>query len=221
MDSAEFSRTAHDLNDVLQLLGSRSEHLLNSLEAWDPLRHAVDEICADIRSAIPLVHKLVEGNRAHLPSHAPRFIETQLSSGKLEQRMSSFDKYKLSDPHKPTLLYIDDKPERLVVLKAVLESTGYRVLTADSGLRGLELFLAEPIDLVILDYYMPSMDGGAVATKMRRLRPNVPIIIFSGALTLPELVIAMVDGYISTSEEPELLLEKIGTLLSHVRATAS
>ena len=127
--------------------------------------------------------------------------------------MSSLDKYKLSDPHKPTLLYVDDKPERLVVLKAVLESTGYRVLTADSGLRGLELFLAEPIDLVILDYYMPSMDGGAVATKMRRLRPNVPIIIFSGALTLPELVIAMVDGIESIGRCREEFLELGGRTL--------
>jgi hypothetical protein len=60
-----------------------------------------------------------------------------------------------------------------------------------------------------------------VATKMRRLRPNVPIIIFSGALTLPELVIAMVDGFISTSDEPEMLLQKISELLSHVQAQAS
>src|SRR3954447_11583398 len=163
------SRTAHDLNAALQLLAQKSDHLLRSLQAWDPLRNTVQNICADIDRALPLARKLAddEPSAATPASHAPRFIETQLSSGKLEQRMSSVDKYKLADPHKPTLLYVDDKPERLVVLKAVLESSGYRVITANSGLRGLEAFLAEPIDLVVLDYYMPSMDGGAVATKMR------------------------------------------------------
>jgi CheY-like chemotaxis protein len=130
---------------------------------------------------------------------------------------------RVKDPSskKQTLLYVDDQSERLALLKSVLESTGYEVLTAESGLKGLEIFLAEPVDLVVLDYYMPSMDGGAVATKMRRLRPSVPIIIFSGALTLPELVIAMVDGFISTSEEPQLLLEKIADLLNTVQARAS
>ena|SRR5438309_7176295 len=130
---------------------------------------------------------------------------------------------RMKDPSskKRTLLYVDDQLDRLTLLKSVLESTGYEVLTAESGIRGLEVFMTEPVDLVVLDYYMPSMDGGAVATKMRRLRPSVPIIIFSGALTLPELVIAMVDGFISTSEEPALLLEKISDLLNTVHAQAS
>src|SRR5437879_3873359 len=106
MGSAEFSRTAHDLNNALQAIASRSEQLLSSLADWDPLREALQGVCDDIQRAIPLAERL---SKEDPPS--PRFIETQLSSGKLEQRMSTLDKYKLSDPHKPTLLYIDDKPE--------------------------------------------------------------------------------------------------------------
>jgi CheY-like chemotaxis protein len=220
MNPDDFAHVAHELDNVLQVLTHRSEQLLNSLDAWDPIRLAVQEIDSEINRALPLARQLVEGAEAHHSGlrAQPSPVDTGFHT--------SFDqvplgKYKLSDPNKPTLLYVDDHPERLVVLKAVLESTGYNVLIADSALKGLEVFLAEPIDLVVLDYYMPSMDGGAVATKMRRLRPNVPIIIFSGALTLPELVIAMVDGFISTSDEPEMLLQKISELLNHVQAQAS
>jgi CheY-like chemotaxis protein len=220
MKPDEFAHAAHELNNVLQVLTYRSEKLLNSLEAWDPIRLALQEIDTEINRAAPLVRELIQAaevgplERNALPQSVDTDFHTSIEHVPLA-------KYKLSDPHKPTLLYVDDHPERLVVLKAVLESTGYHVLTADSALKGLEVFLAEPIDLVVLDYYMPSMDGGAVATKMRRLRPNVPIIIFSGALTLPELVIAMVDGFISTSDEPEMLLQKISELLNHVQAQAS
>ena len=44
---------------------------------------------------------------------------------------------------------------------------------------------------------------------MKRLQPFVPIIIFSGTLTLPEMVIALVDGFVSTSDDPDALLEKV------------
>ena len=53
------------------------------------------------------------------------------------------------------------------------------------------------------------------AREMRRMRPVVPIIIFSGALTLPDRVMAMIDGFVSTSEEPEVLLRAIDQLLPH------
>jgi CheY-like chemotaxis protein len=220
MKPDEFAHAAHELNNVLQVLTFRSEKLLNTLEAWDPIRLAVEEIDAEIDRAAPLLRQMIQAAEMQPVNREPRPQSAETGFHADLERVS-LAKYKLSDPQKPTLLYVDDHPERLVVLKAVLESTGYQVLTADSALKGLEIFLAEPVDLVVLDYYMPSMDGGAVATKMRRLRPSVPIIIFSGALTLPELVIAMVDGFISTSDEPELLLQKISELLNHVQAQAS
>jgi CheY-like chemotaxis protein len=218
MNSHEVTRTAHDLNNILQVLSFRNDQMLASLENWDPLYAALKEMESEIRKASNLVRQIVgesESSSAQpMVAELPSF-QTSLTSAVAPMRVK--------DPSskKQTLLYVDDQSERLTLLKSVLESTGYEVLTAESGLKGLEIFLAEPVDLVVLDYYMPSMDGGAVATKMRRLRPSVPIIIFSGALTLPELVIAMVDGFISTSEEPQLLLEKIADLLNTVQARAS
>jgi two-component system, sensor histidine kinase and response regulator len=120
-----------------------------------------------------------------------------------------------------TILIVDDKRERLATLSAVLEHNGYDVISALNGSDALRLLLTNPVDLVVLDYYMPVMSGGTVAMEMRRMYPAIPIIIYSGALTLPDLVISMVDGFISTSEEPEILLSKISELLQPVLAKAA
>jgi two-component system response regulator GlrR len=118
-----------------------------------------------------------------------------------------------------TILLVDDKPDHLELVSAVLSRRGFRVLTALSGEDALKLFSITPADLVVLDYYMPGLDGGATAREMRRMRPEVPIIIFSGALTLPDRVMAMIDGFVSTSEEPEVLLRAIDQLLPHPAET--
>jgi|SRR6185436_13418746 two-component system response regulator GlrR len=112
-----------------------------------------------------------------------------------------------------TILLVDDKPDHLLLVSTILTRRGFRVLTALSGEDGIRLLSMTGADLVVLDYYMPGMDGGATAHEMRRLRPEVPIIIFSGALTLPDRVTAMIDGFVSTSEEPEVLLHAIDELI--------
>lgn len=119
------------------------------------------------------------------------------------------------------LLYVDDKPERLEVMKARLGRLGYHVETALSGPEALKKFKENATDLAIVDYYMPGMNGDVVAMEMKRLQPFVPIIIFSGTLTLPEMVMAYVDGFVSTSDEPDLLIEKVSELLMRKAARAS
>ena len=93
------------------------------------------------------------------------------------------------------LLCIDDNEDVLECEKEFLESFGYTVLTAPSGGRGLELASIHPVDVVIGDYLMPEMNGQDVATEMRRLRPQAPIIMLSGAVELPRQVLQCVDGF--------------------------
>jgi len=111
-----------------------------------------------------------------------------------------------------TILYVDDDVKRLVVLQHRLEKVGHKVATAQSGATGLDLFQQTPFDLAIVDYRMPGMDGGEVAHNMRRLKPAVPIIIFSGLLTLPERVMALVDGFISAGDDPDALFDEVDKL---------
>lgn len=111
------------------------------------------------------------------------------------------------------LLYVDDNPRHLQALQKRLELMGYRVLTARNGVEALEIFSRKRISLAVVDYYMQGMGGDMVAVEMKKLRPDVPIIIFSGVFTLPEMVIALVDGFVFTGEEPDKLVNKIKQLV--------
>jgi len=116
-----------------------------------------------------------------------------------------------------TLLYVDDDSRRLQVLPARLELLGYEVLTADNGASGLEIFKKSRVDLAIVDYYMPGMGGDIVTLEMKRIRPDVPVIIFSGTFTMRELVIAFADAFISTADGTDALIHRIAEVLPQRR----
>ena len=67
------------------------------------------------------------------------------------------------------LLCIDDNEDMLECEKSFLESFGYSVLPAASGGKGLELASKHSVDVVILDYFMPEMNGQEVAIEMGNL----------------------------------------------------
>lgn len=112
------------------------------------------------------------------------------------------------------ILCIDDEDMGLQIRKAVLERAGYRVTTASNGPSGLEIFANTRVDLVILDYFMPSMHGGIVAAEIRRQRPTVPIILLSAYVNLPGEVADVVDCTVVKGDNPEILLTRIRELLA-------
>jgi len=111
------------------------------------------------------------------------------------------------------VLCVDDEPVGLSVRKMTLESQGYCVLTAENGSRGLAIFSTEPVDLVILDYKMPGMNGDVVAEKMKRLKPVVPILMLSAYVDLPSETLALVDKNLTKGERPQVMLNAIAQLL--------
>jgi signal transduction histidine kinase len=114
----------------------------------------------------------------------------------------------------PTILCIDDEASGLVPRKLLLESAGYRVLEARSGLEGIRLFKSEKVDAVILDYWMSGMKGTEVATELKRVNPLIPIIVLSGVSDLPGEAAGLVDQWLlKGSHRAEQLLESVGTLL--------
>jgi CheY-like chemotaxis protein len=119
----------------------------------------------------------------------------------------------------PTILCIDDEALGLEIRKAVLERAGYQVLTAVDGVTGLTLFRGNPVDGVVLDYYMPEMNGGAVAEAMRRERPEIPIMLLSAYINLPTEVVQLADVTVLKGEGPQELLEKLRAML-HSTGTA-
>jgi CheY-like chemotaxis protein len=114
----------------------------------------------------------------------------------------------------PLILCIDDEVLGLEIRKTVLERSGYRVVTAADGSSGLDHFWEHPIDAVVLDYFMPAMNGGQVAAEMRRRRPEIPILLLSAHIELPEEVVRLVDLTALKGDGPESLLAKIREVLT-------
>lgn len=124
------------------------------------------------------------------------------------------ESFQMIENKTPLILCVDDEVVGLRVRKILLERAGYRVLTAEDGRSGIDLFASEPVDAVVLDYAMPGMHGGEVAKRMRQAKPKVPILLLSAYVGLPEEVSSLVDIYMTKGEGAPALLQKLGTLLS-------
>ena len=108
------------------------------------------------------------------------------------------------------ILCIDDEEPALVLRRLVLENAGYRVFTALTGKQGIELFRHQPIDVVILDYWMADMDGLDVAEQLKALSPKTPIIMLSGYTSILDEGLGRVDLWLRKGEgDPEQLLSAI------------
>jgi CheY-like chemotaxis protein len=120
-----------------------------------------------------------------------------------------------------TLLCVDDDPGILKLRRTLLESSGYSVLTAESGPEALSILDSRPgIDLVILDYIMPAMKGDELAERLRNTYPRLPLLSVSAVAQLPDSLLRNVDASLQKGEEPEVLLATIADLLRN-RTTAN
>ena len=126
-------------------------------------------------------------------------------------------------PHK--ILVVDDDPDILEAISMILESQGYKVVTARDGVEGLANLKAEKPDLMILDLLMPKMDGFAVCKELQDPRwakyKDMPILILTSVREEAsrrryELETGLeldVDDYVEKPVSPDTLLERVGRLV--------
>jgi len=112
-------------------------------------------------------------------------------------------------PRSQIVLCIDDNQDLLDCEKAFLESFGYTVLTAPSGGKGLELASIHSVDVVVVDYFMPDMNGQDVAIEMRRLQPQTRIIMLSGAANMRDQALEGIDAFVAKDQLASQLLPAI------------
>jgi DNA-binding response OmpR family regulator len=116
-----------------------------------------------------------------------------------------------------TILCVDDEENQLALRKLMLERAGYRVLTAESPAEAIALFGSDTVDLVIVDYYMPGMNGLALAREILRQK-KLPIVVLSAYAELPGESIGTADTWIMKGAASEELLKRIAELLSRSAA---
>ena len=78
---------------------------------------------------------------------------------------------------KKVILCVDDNEQELSVLKFMLATNGYRVVSACTGQEAIGIFAGTQVDLVLADYAMPQMNGNQLVGRLKQIAPHIPMIL--------------------------------------------
>jgi CheY-like chemotaxis protein len=110
------------------------------------------------------------------------------------------------------LLWVDDSRALLSLYKSVFERLGFEVLATSSPDEALEHVSSNAPDVAILDYDMPGMDGGMLASLIKDRYPVLPVILYSGSTGIPSTAHHWVDAICAKAAPREELLTTIELL---------
>ena len=127
---------------------------------------------------------------------------------------------RLKNPHgsREYLLLIEDEPDVADLASEMLAEEGYRVIIAHDGFEALKIYerMGKQIGLVILDYFLPVIDGDAVFEELRSLNPKVNVVLSSGFAEQTKIGTMLAQGlrgFIPKPYSREKLLEQVRSTL--------
>ncbi len=173
-----------------------------------------DEVVEHVKASLPQI-PVIAVSAVRLPPHMLRSVDAYVQKGQdvevllsaIAQVLAAGTKERTEAQFKRTVLCADDETNELAARKMVFESAGFKVLVARNGTQALETFRTQAVDAVVLDYFMPGLTGLSVAREMKRLRPEVPIIVLSGFASLPGETIGVVDSWLQKRDVEALVRE--------------
>ena len=115
-----------------------------------------------------------------------------------------------------TILIVDDDPEIIESVKIALQSEGYTVFYARDGNQGLALAERENPDLIILDMMMPVLNGRDAFYQLKKISPNVKVLLTSGYVNSQDVEDVLENGAAGFLQKPyriQSLAEKIRSIL--------
>ncbi|MDQ6622304.1 MAG: response regulator [Verrucomicrobiota bacterium] len=132
--------------------------------------------------------------------------------------------FKLRNPDGPLelILLVDDEVEIAELAAALLNAEGYRVILAKDGFEALKIYgqIGRQIGLVILDFFLPVMDGDAVFDELRALNSDVNVVLSSGfaeQTKLGSMLARGLRGFIPKPYTREKLLAQVSSTLEAAR----
>jgi CheY-like chemotaxis protein len=120
-----------------------------------------------------------------------------------------------ADLARPLILCIEDEPIHLTLRKKVLERDGYNVIGVTTAAEALKAFSEAPVCAVIADHMLQGTTGTKLAEEMKTIKPNVPIILFSG--TAPQHL-NDVDVYVNKGEPTAFFLGIVRDVVQRFRS---
>jgi len=120
------------------------------------------------------------------------------------------------------LLLIEDEPDVADLASEMLAEEGYRVVIAHDGFEALKIYerMGKQIGLVILDYFLPVIDGDAVFEELRSINPKVNVVLSSGFAEQSKIASMLAQGlrgFIPKPYSREKLLEQVRSTLEAAR----
>lgn len=114
------------------------------------------------------------------------------------------------------ILVVDDEPSIVAILRALLEESGFEVLTAGDGEAGSALALAQKPDLIITDFLMPVVGGYGLIFHVRGAGEQMPIIVCAGSISSVSRDLVLKTGANCIIDKPfdnDTLVNKVRELL--------
>jgi DNA-binding response OmpR family regulator len=105
------------------------------------------------------------------------------------------------------VLCVENHAQYLEVLRYMLESAGYEVIAATTGSQGVSMLRKHAIEGVLLEYDLPDASGATIRAEMKRIRPEIPVLLFAGVGSQTPFLIKFFASYLHNGERPELALQ--------------
>ncbi|MGD0732036.1 MAG: response regulator [Terracidiphilus sp.] len=118
---------------------------------------------------------------------------------------------------KKVILCVDDNELELSVLKFMLATNGYKVISASNGQEALGIFAQNQVDLVLADFVMPTMNGNQLVERLKRIAPHIPMVLLGDPQKMGSEMHAADALLAKRNCSPQELLERIRTMSARKR----
>lgn len=118
------------------------------------------------------------------------------------------------------VFYVDDNPKSRRLLTSILRKCGFEVITANDPIEALAICERITFDIALLDYEMPKMRGTELAQEIKFLVPDIPIVLISGKVSLPQADLAFVDAHFGVGSDLDELVDRLRMLAQAKSAPA-
>ena len=233
---ADLARRHRGEHNYIDLLGERVE--LATKTAQNLFDHVTSKILAGAAKKSAAARKSEAGFTVMPPPKVTEESRPTRTSRRSEQKRANNERAeagaangdgvpagtRIKNPHgsREYLLLVEDEPDVADVASEMLADEGYRVVMAHDGFEALKIYehMGKQIGLVILDYFLPVIDGDAVFEELRSINPQVNVVLSSGFAEQSKIASMLAQGlrgFIPKPYSRVKLLEQVRSTLEAAR----